>query len=90
MTPQEFFWFVVALGVVLLAGIFGVIFDHRDTTSEEIAALEQSAINARADARDAQAKTAAVNAHIAAAEAAAFEDGRRAAEAEWREYTRYD
>ena len=61
-----------------------------DTAAKEIEAIEKQTFSARAEARDTDTKIQAIASSIASAEADAFEQGRRAADDEWKEFTRDD
>ena len=61
-----------------------------DTADKEIEAIEKQTFSARAEARDTDTKIQAIASSIASAEADAFEQGRRVADDEWKEFTRHE
>ena len=82
---------LIGLGLLAVLFVAFLAAAFNDTsTSQEIATIEQSALSARSLARDAESKTQAIDTFIAQAEADAFQQGRKAADAEWEEFTRYD
>lgn len=84
---------LVGLGILaVVAAVIAAIVSAAsgDSTAREIAQIERSTLDTRAQAYDAEQRTHGINAYIASEEAAAFERGRRAAEREWEEYSRHD
>jgi hypothetical protein len=84
---------IVGLGIIaVLAAVIAAIVSAASghSTAREIAQIEGATLDTRAQAQDAEQRTHAISSYIASEEAAAFERGRRAAEREWEEYSRYE
>lgn len=82
---------VVAFGLtalVIFAIVAAIIGASADATAREIAAIEQASFDNRTQAHANEQETHAINSHIASQEADAFQQGRRAADDEWKEFTR--
>ena len=77
--------------LLIIAGIIAAIAGaSTDTTSTEIAEIEQSTFDAYAEAEDAEDEARSITSYIADEEADAYERGRRAADREWKDYTRHE